>query len=141
MDRSLETTGLDISRNEVLEIAAIEFGYADDRITFVIDTAFQQPSSPIEPAITLQYCSARARRLQYRIWADGAPFALKDTLKQRGYRWNDGADGNPKSWYFDADADVTEAEPDYLRKEIFQREDVQIAVRPITSLDRFSSRI
>ena len=65
--------------------AAIEFGYADDRITFVIDTfqAFQQPSSPIEPAITLQYCSARARRLQYRIWA---PFALKNTLKQRWYR-------------------------------------------------------
>lgn len=250
----LETTSLDTTRNEVLEIAALKFGYANDRITSVIDTfeAFQQPSAPIDPAITtltgitdnmveghhidsaaleqfvsdtqiviahsaafdrkvaerhwalfarchwacsatgidwkahglsgarlayllagcglfhdahraLDDCHAvleilardvpgtdqsalavllkRARRPQYRIWADGAPFALKDTLKQRGYRWNDGADGHPKSWYVDADVDVTDAELDYLRKEIFQREDVNIAVRAITSLDRFSSRI
>lgn len=250
----LETTGLDTERNEVLEIAAIKFGYADDRITSVIDTfqAFQQPTAPIEPAITVltgitdamveghhidsaaleQFvadvhitiahnaafdrkvaerhwplfanchwaCSAtgidwkahglsgarlayllaecglfhdahralddchavleilardvpgteqsalavlldRARRPQHRIWADGAPFALKDTLKQRGYRWNDGTDGHPKSWYVDADIDATDGELDYLRKEILQREDANIVVRTITSLDRFSSRI
>ncbi len=53
----------------------------------------------------------------------------------------DGADGHPKSWYVDADVDATDAELDYLRKEIFQREDVNIVVRAITSLDRFSSRI
>jgi hypothetical protein len=41
--------------------------------------------------------------------------------------------------YVDADADFTEAEFDYVRKDVFQREDVQIAVRAITSLDRFSS--
>jgi DNA polymerase-3 subunit epsilon len=223
----LETTGLDTSRNEVLEIAAIKFGYVDDRITSVIDTlqAFQQPSAPIEPAITaltgitdamveghridsvalerfvsdvqiviahnaafdrkvaerhwpvfacrhwacsatgidwkaygfggarlsyllsecglfhdahraLDDCHAvleilarnlpgfeksgleilldRARRPQHRIWAIDAPFALKDVLKQRGYRWNGGADGQPKSWYVDVDA--PDAELDYLRK-------------------------
>jgi DNA polymerase III subunit epsilon len=250
----LETTGLDTERNEVLEIAAIKFGYADDRITSVIDIfqAFQQPSAPIEPAITdltgitdamveghhidsaalaqfvadvhitiahnaafdrkvaerhwplfanchwacsatgidwkahglsgarlayllaecglfhdahraLDDCHAvleilardvpgteqsalavlldRARRPQHRIWADGAPFALKNTLKQRGYRWNDGTDGHPKSWCVDADIDATDAELDYLRKEILQREDANIVVRTITSLDRFSSRI
>lgn len=250
----LETTGLDTSRNEVLEIAVIKFGYTDDRITSVIDTfqAFQQPSAPIEPAITaltgitdamvedhridsvalerfvsnahitiahsaafdrkvaerhwplfanchwacsatgidwkahglsgarlayllaeyglfhdahraLDDCHAvleilarnlpgletsglevllnRARRPQHRIWAIDAPFALKGLLKQRGYRWNDGADGRPKSWYVDADADITDAELNYLRKEIFQREGVDIVVRPITSLDRFSIRI
>jgi DNA polymerase-3 subunit epsilon len=250
----LETTGLDTTRNEVLEIAVIKFGYTDDRITSVIATfqGFQQPSAPIEPAITaltgitdamveghhidsaaleqfvadahiviahnaafdrkvaerhwpffanchwacsatgidwkahglsgarlayllseyglfhdahraLDDCHAvlelltrnlsgtdqsalaalldRPRRLQHRIWADGAPFALKDALKQRGYRWNDGADGHPKSWYLDADVDATDDELNYLRKEIFQREDADIVVRTITSLDRFSSRI
>jgi DNA polymerase III alpha subunit (gram-positive type) len=42
------------TRNEVLEIAAIKFGYADDQITSVIDTfqGFRQPSAPIEPPIT-----------------------------------------------------------------------------------------
>jgi len=248
----LETTSLDTERNEILEIAAIKFGYADDRITSVIDTfqAFQQPAAPIEPAITaltgitdamveghhidsaalaqfvadvriviahsaafdrkvaerhwplfanchwacsatgidwkahglggarlsyllaecglfhdahraLDDCHAvleilalnlpgteqsglaalldRARRPQHRIWADGAPFALKDTLKQRGYRWNDGTDGRPKAWY--VDADVVDAELDYLRKEIYRREDPDIVWRTITSLDRFSRRI
>jgi DNA polymerase III subunit epsilon len=222
----LETTGLDTTRNEVLEVAVIKFGYADDRITSVIDTfqGFQQPSAPIEPAITaltgitdamvdghhidsaalekfvadahiviahnaafdrkvaerhwplfanchwacsatgidwkafgfggarltyvlaeyglfhdahraLDDCHAllailardipstgqsglallldRARRPQYRIWAIDAPFTLKDVLKQRGYRWNDGADGRPRSWYMDVDASDTELE--YLR--------------------------
>jgi DNA polymerase-3 subunit epsilon len=248
----LETTGLDTEHNEVLEIAAIKFGYADDQITSVIGTfqAFQQPSAPIEPAITgltgitdamveghridavaleqfvadsniviahnagfdrkvaerhwslfanyhwacsatginwkahglggtrlayllsecglfhdahraLDDCHAvleilalnlpgtkqsglaalldRARRPQHRIWADGAPFALKDILKQRGYRWNDGADGRPKSWY--VDVDDTSAELDYLRRQIFQKDDMGIACRPITSLDRFSNRV
>ncbi|MVT54247.1 3'-5' exonuclease [Bradyrhizobium yuanmingense] len=248
----LETTSLDTTRNEVLEIAAVKFGYVNDRITSVIGTfqGFQQPSAPIEPAITaltgitdamvdghsidgaaleqfvadthiviahnaafdrkvaerhwplfvnchwacsatgidwkahglsgarlayllsecglfhdahraLDDCHAvleilalnlpgteqsglaslldRARCPQHRIWADGAPFALKDTLKQRGYRWNDGTDGRPKAWYVDADA--VDAELDYLRKEIYRREDLDIVWRTITSLDRFSSRI
>lgn len=250
----VETTGLDTSRNEVLELAAIKFGYTDDRITSVIDTfqAFQQPSTPIEPDITtltgitdamveghqvdstalerfvagshiliahsaafdrkvaerhwpffashhwacsamgidwkvhglsgarlayllaeyglfhdahraLDDCHAvleilarnlpgreksglevlldRARRPQHRIWAIDAPFPLKGLLKQRGYRWNDGADGRPKSWYVDADADVADAELNYLRKEIFQREGADIVVETVTSLDRFSNRI
>jgi hypothetical protein len=93
---------------------------------------FPVPSNP-----PLQSCWIGARRPQHRIWANGAPFALKDTLKQRGYRWNDGADGHPKSWYIDTDIDVTDAELDYLRKEILQRKDANIVVRMITSLDRF----
>jgi hypothetical protein len=44
----LETTGLDTTRNEVLEIAAIKFGYADDRITSVIDTFVR--AAGLEPA-------------------------------------------------------------------------------------------
>lgn len=79
------------------------------------------------------------RARQHRIWADGAPFALKDILKQRGYRWNDGTDRRPKAWYVDADA--IDAELDYLRKEIYRREHLDIVWQTITSLDRFSSRI
>ena len=41
----------------------------------------------------------RARHPQHRISAIDAPFAFKDVLKQRGYRWNDGTDGRPKSSY------------------------------------------
>ncbi len=247
-----ETTGLDTSSDEVIEIAAVKFSYADDRIISIVGKlqAFQQPSAPIPPAITaltgitdamvegqkidgalveqfvsdvqitiahhadfdrkiaerfwptfahrhwacsatgidwkghgfggarlpyllaefglfhdahraLDDCHAtlevlarnlpgtstsclaalldRARRPQHRLWAVDAPFALKDVLKRRGYRWNDGGDGRPKSWY--VDVDDADAELAYLRREIYQREDMDIVAREISSLDRFSGRI
>lgn len=30
-----------------------------------------------------------------RVWAEQSQFELKDSLKKRGYRWNDGATGDP----------------------------------------------
>jgi DNA polymerase-3 subunit epsilon len=42
---------------------------------------------------------AQARKKTMRIWAEQSPFELKDTLKRRGYRWSDGSDGRPRSWY------------------------------------------
>ncbi len=80
-----------------------------------------------------------ARRTTVRVWAQGSPFDLKDTLKARGYRWNDGSDGRPKSWFIDVDEEKRDAELNYLRKEIYQR-DVDIEYRVMTALDRFSNR-
>lgn len=81
----------------------------------------------------------RARRKTFRIWAQNAPFDLKDVLKRRGYRWADGSDGRPRSWFIDVDADRRDAELDYLRREIYQR-NVDILCREISALDRFSNR-
>ncbi|MBS0248404.1 MAG: 3'-5' exonuclease [Proteobacteria bacterium] len=82
---------------------------------------------------------ASARRTTVRIWAQGSPFDLKDLLKARGYRWNDGTDGRPKSWFVDIDADKSDAELGYLKKEIYQRE-ANINYQTITALERFSNR-
>lgn len=82
---------------------------------------------------------ANARRPSTRIWAERSPFELKDQLKQRGYRWNDGTDGTPKSWYIDVIEKSRDAEMNYLRKEIYQR-NVDIRCREFTALDRFSNR-
>ena len=38
-----------------------------------------------------------ARKPTLRVWAEQTAFELKDSLKRRGYRWNDGSDGRPKS--------------------------------------------
>jgi DNA polymerase III subunit epsilon len=81
-----------------------------------------------------------ARRKTIRVWAQGAPFELKDVLKRRGYRWSDGSDGRPRSWYTDVDEDKRDAELKFLRQEIYQR-DVDILCREITALDRFSNRV
>lgn len=42
-----------------------------------------------------------ARKPSWRIWAENAPFDLKDALKARGYRWNPDGTPFPKAWYTD----------------------------------------
>lgn len=81
----------------------------------------------------------RARQVSFRIWAERAPFELKDTLRRRGYRWSDGSDGSPRAWYIDVAEDRREAEIRFLKDEIYQRE-VDIPVRQLTAWDRFSRR-
>jgi DNA polymerase III subunit epsilon len=81
----------------------------------------------------------RARGKTFRIWAENAPFELKDSLKRRRYRWNDGTDGRPRSWHIDVEESKLDVEVSYLRKEIYQR-DIDIACREITALNRFSNR-
>ena len=80
-----------------------------------------------------------ARRTTVRVWAQRSPFDLKDALKACGYRWSDGTDGRPRSWFIDVDEDKRDAELSYLKKEIYQR-DVGIDCRLMTALDRFSKR-
>lgn len=82
----------------------------------------------------------RARRSSWRVWAEQAPYELKDHLKARGYRWNGDANPNPRAWYIDVDDDQREAEIAYLRKEIYLRE-VDVLVRKIDAYNRFSDRV
>jgi DNA polymerase-3 subunit epsilon len=79
----------------------------------------------------------RARRSTSRVWAQNSAFDLKDELKRRGYRWNDGSDGRPKSWYVDVDQAQRDDEVKYLRQDIYQRE-VDVLTQEITALNRFS---
>ena len=51
----LETTGLDTTSDEVIELGLVKFAYlADDRIAHVVDTlsAFNEPTKPIPPEVT-----------------------------------------------------------------------------------------
>ena len=82
---------------------------------------------------------ARARRPSIRIWAENAPYDLKDVLKRRGYRWSDGSEGAPRCWYVDVAADRHPAEIEFLRTEIYQRE-VDVRSQTLTALEQFSGR-
>ena len=80
-----------------------------------------------------------ARRNTVRIWAESSPYELKDELRKRGYRWNDGSDGRPRSWHIEIDEGLLDAEMSYLRNEIYCRS-VDLLVQRLTALTRFSDR-
>jgi DNA polymerase III subunit epsilon len=77
-----------------------------------------------------------ARKALVRIWAEGSPFDMKDELKKRGYRWNDGRDGRPKAWFIEIAEDLYEAELRFLRQEIYRRE-VEPFTQQIRAFERF----
>ena len=95
---------------------------------------------PKSRKLALNVLLETARQSTFRIWAEGAPFDLKDLLKQRGYRWNDGNDGQPKSWYKDITEESLDRELSYLKSEIFQK-DIDIPKVKFNAFDRFSNRI
>jgi DNA polymerase III subunit epsilon len=90
------------------------------------------------PALTLLLETARKPTM--RVWAEQSPFELKDLLKRRGYRWNDGSDGRPKSWFIDVDEAALDDEIVFLRTQIYMR-DVEPTAQRLTAFTRFSSRI
>ncbi|WGD52431.1 3'-5' exonuclease [Bradyrhizobium sp. CB1650] len=99
--------------------------------------AFELPTTG-SPALALLLETARRKTL--RVWAEQSPFELKDSLKRRGYRWNDGSDGRPKSWYIDVAEAAFADEIAFLRTEIYFR-DADPRVQELTAFSRFSARI
>ena len=75
-----------------------------------------------------------------RVWAEQSPFELKDILKRRGYRWSDGSDGRPRSWYVDVQENALEDEMIFLKTEIYLR-DVEPRFQVLTPFNRFSARL
>lgn len=83
---------------------------------------------------------ANARKLTWRIWAENAPFDLKDVLKARGYRWSSGERGQPKAWYIDVQDDARAQEEAFLRGEIYNAA-VELNMEPVSAFDRYSNRV
>ena len=81
----------------------------------------------------------QAQKKVIRVWAEQASYSVKDDLKARGYKWNNGANGRPKSWYRDVEEDVCADEVAYLKRDVYRRE-VDVRLQPIDALSRFSIR-
>lgn len=94
----------------------------------------------LEPVCRLPANCGQPDRRRLRVWAEQTAFELKDSLKRRGYFWNDGSDGRPKSWFIDVDETAQDDEITFPRTEIYTR-DVEPGVQRLTAFTRFSSRI
>ena len=80
-----------------------------------------------------------SQRSRVRIFAENSPFDLKDLLKARGYRWSDGSEGRPKSWWIEVDEDDLAEELRYLRSEIYRYPEADPPTKFLTAFDRFKA--
>jgi DNA polymerase-3 subunit epsilon len=73
----------------------------------------------------------------YRLLATGAPFAAKDLLKARGYRW----DGNDKVWHTRLGGDAAlQAECEWLQDAVFPGRAAKLQWERHDAKSRYSSR-
>ncbi|ACA20857.1 Exonuclease RNase T and DNA polymerase III [Methylobacterium sp. 4-46] len=77
-----------------------------------------------------------ARRPTVRLWASDAPFALKNRLKDRNYRWS----SRRRCWYIDLDEAQIEIERSFLSREIYGGSLPGLPADRFTARDRFSRR-
>ena len=95
-----------------------------------------RPGTNTTPFSELYQASQRSR---VRIYAENSPFDMKDHLKARGYRWSDGSDGRPKSWWIELPEAQLDEELYFLRTEIYRWE-ADPPVQHLTAFDRYRSR-
>ncbi|MFD1198724.1 3'-5' exonuclease [Brucella gallinifaecis] len=81
-----------------------------------------------------------SQKSRLRIYAENSPFEMKDKLKERRYRWSDGSDGRPKSWWTEVGEDELDAELKYLRTEIYTWRDAEPLIQKVTAVDRYKER-
>lgn len=75
-----------------------------------------------------------------RIWAVNSPFAAKELLKARGYRWSDGTrEGAEKAWLVEVPLSAFEEELSFLRESVF-RNGLGVIVDKVDSMSRYSAR-
>jgi DNA polymerase-3 subunit epsilon len=83
----------------------------------------------------------QARKSSYRIFAENTPFDTKDTLRGRGYRWNNGSNGQPRCWYKDVVCERLDEELSYLKSAIYQNPGDEPSTKKITAFQRYSARV
>ncbi|NTH01796.1 3'-5' exonuclease [Agrobacterium rhizogenes] len=105
----------------------------DDCFALLEVLAQTRPDVAPAPLAELYQASQRSR---VRIYAENSPFDMKDRLKARGYRWSDGSDGRPKSWWVELPEEALDKELHFLRMEIY-RWDADPPVKHLTAFDRF----
>lgn len=95
---------------------------------------------PLSKDSALKVLLDNARMKEYRIWAEGSPYAAKDILKARGYHWSNSGDNNkPRSWFIDVSSERVKEEVGFLHSEINTSE-VALNIDNITAFNRYSRR-
>jgi DNA polymerase-3 subunit epsilon len=106
----------------------------DDCFALLEVLARETSTEPMTAFAELYEASQQAR---VRVFAENSPFDMKDHLKSRGYRWSDGSDGRPKSWWTEVDEATLDDELHYLRAEIYRCPEADPPMKRLSAFDRF----
>lgn len=82
-----------------------------------------------------------ARTPTVRVWAQATPYALRDALKARQYRWHPGDARWPKAWYRDGTPGESEAECAWLQDAVYAGRPQAWKITRFTARERYSSRL
>lgn len=122
-----------------LEFLAFRRGFFYDAHRALVDCRagielLAEPLHDDEPPMSQLRASALKKTV--RLWAEGAAFAKKDALKERGYRFN----GQSKVWWCDVPAEEHDAELEWLSANVYGRP-TALPYREVTAMERYSSRV
>lgn len=81
-----------------------------------------------------------ARRKSVRVWAVGTHPSTRHALKKRGYRWSDGEDGRPKSWWREMRDQDLPTELTWLSAHAYEGKPAGCSVQRFGSQHRYSPR-
>lgn len=97
-------------------------------------------TAPRSDRRVLETLLATARTPCWRVFAVDAPYDARESLRQRGYRWNVTPNFGPRSWWIDLEMKRVEPEIRFLEDEIFHRP-LDLPMQEITAYNRYSSRL
>ena len=89
----------------------------------------------------MQLLLASCRAPTARVWAVGAPYAARDALKARRYRWSPGEHGGPRAWYTDVSAERVDAECAWLAAAVYGGARGGWRIQHFGADDRYSERV
>ena len=125
-----------------LEYLAYKFGFFYEahraEMDCLVGIHLLSQSLPISKELALTTLLTQVNKKSYIIWAINSPFHTKDLLKARGYRWNDGNNGKPKSWYIEVNDLAKDKEESFLYQDIYQKK-VDLIIDEINAFNRFSN--
>lgn len=107
---------------------------------------FRHASFTAETAWPLSHVLRAIETPRVRLFANGAPFEVKDQLSKRGYRWNDPTKaGAPhprgaKAWFIEIDEPALEAEYEWLSANVFRFSNPRLmcSIQTVPATSRFA---
>ena len=100
-------------------------------------TAVLAATTPDQPYPAFRALLASVGRESKQVDAIAVPYAFRDLLKRRRYRWVPEADGSPAAWRIEVAPENLEAELAWLDRHIYCGSDITPVMRTVTAVERY----